>query len=240
MGDKYEMQECYRCGGSGVVRPFGTCFKCGGAGKVSVNLSFLKRLETKNRKMAEKSQIEHARRQENLRMFIEKNPDLAFFADLDSLKSFDQSLRDHICKVGDLTDNQMAAVRANMQRKADAEVAQKKKCEDSKYFGTLGERVEASLVYKRSVRIEITDRYSYNNSTTVKFGHMFETEDGLSLVWWTTTELCMSEGKTVSAKFTIKKHDDYKGVKQTHVSRLKLVEQEETSASPSASASNDY
>lgn len=100
-------------------------------------------------------------------------------------------------------------------------VAAKEKIEDrmrvfdapslSEWVGTEGERlrnIEVKYISQRS----FDTRFGWTNLHTFKRG-----ED--ILIWFTQKDLDFEEGQTVLLTGTVKKHDEYKGAKNTQLSR---------------------
>lgn len=86
----------------------------------------------------------------------------------------------------------------------------------SQYLGAEKERLEMVLTLQLA-------RYSdgmYGTTTFCKF----HDERGNVIVWWASGSIDMAQGTIIKAKATIKEHKEYEGVKQTYVSRLKVVE----------------
>lgn len=93
----------------------------------------------------------------------------------------------------------------------------------SKYQGTIGDKVNMKLTYKRSVSYETM----YGN----QFIHLFEDNEGNVYKWntnkslgkWTDNDyIFVSEGQEVNIKGTIKGHEEYNSVKQTELTRCKV------------------
>lgn len=89
---------------------------------------------------------------------------------------------------------------------------------ESNYVGTVGERVVLTLTLKKVIVVE--------NDFGVTHIHLFNDEAGNDFKWfgskhlrleWNTPEI--AEGETVAVKATIKNHEEYKGRKQTSLSR---------------------
>lgn len=246
MADKYKIESCGRCSGSGVYHfsaGSGNCFRCNGTGKVRVNISAIKRKES-----AERNRMN--RGQNNRVQFAAEHPDLAILNDYGAISALNNpfliEMRSKIFNYGTLTDRQLDVVRETIQRQMERnqakEAAKAAQIERSKHIGQIGERTTAALTYKCSIsrpwRIHalcndrrqvlqledglITDKPVDRIPIIFKFGHFFETADGSVVVWWTTsTDLsALEKGTVINAKFTVKKHDVYKDVNQTQVSRL--------------------
>lgn len=57
-----------------------------------------------------------------------------------------------------------------------------------------------------------------------RYMHQFRDEANHVIIWWATTGRICNEGETITIKGTVKKFDEYKGLKQTVLTRVKLVE----------------
>jgi hypothetical protein len=66
--------------------------------------------------------------------------------------------------------------------------------------------------------------YSAFNAFGEYTKHMikFEDENGNILVWFTTTNPQKEIGSTITVTGTVKRHSEYKGTKQTELTRCKL------------------
>lgn len=86
----------------------------------------------------------------------------------------------------------------------------------SEHFGTIGERAEFTLTLNRVTPID---------GMYPSYLHRFTDEAGNVATWFAseTVKLGMDEGKTYRVKATPKKHDAYKGTKQTILSRVAVV-----------------
>lgn len=102
---------------------------------------------------------------------------------------------------------------------ADAEEAERKaKAEKSSYFGNVGDKVDG---------LEVTFKNEFFYET--QFGGMciyiFEDADGHQFKWSTSTGFSTSLEReaVIRIKGTIKEHSEYNGIKQTVLTRCKLV-----------------
>lgn len=86
----------------------------------------------------------------------------------------------------------------------------------SEYVGEIGSREEFTLTVKKAIAI-----YGAYGTSTM---HIMEDEDGNVFVW-TTAAKDLEEGATYVLKGTIKDHKEYRGVKQTVLTRCKIVEE---------------
>jgi hypothetical protein len=87
----------------------------------------------------------------------------------------------------------------------------------SKHLGTVGERQEFGTVTLTRVVDSESEQWG------VSHGHFFTDVEGNILVWWTSSKR-LDVGTTYTLRGTVKKHDDYKGTKQTVLSRCAVKE----------------
>lgn len=86
-----------------------------------------------------------------------------------------------------------------------------------KHLGTVGERIELKV---NVTRINGPFASEYGDSYLC----VMETEEDKDrVVWWTGENLSFEEGHPYSIKGTVKKHDEYDGSKQTHLTRVKEI-----------------
>ena len=100
---------------------------------------------------------------------------------------------------------------AERKARADAERAARA---TSEYVGTVKERSDYRLTVTRVIDCE--------SDYGVSHGHFFTDERGNVFVWWTGSKR-LETGLTYDVKGTVKKHDEYKGVKQTTLTRCKVA-----------------
>jgi hypothetical protein len=90
----------------------------------------------------------------------------------------------------------------------------------SNHVGTVGERLILTLT--------ITRIFTHEGEFGCTFIHGFRDEAGNDLVWFGSSQLTEADGKrhevgdTVTVKGTVKGHNEYKGRKQTQLSRVAL------------------
>lgn len=87
---------------------------------------------------------------------------------------------------------------------------------NSDYIGNIGERVVLNGMMKLLASFDTLYGYTYL--------YQIETEQGIAK--WFASNKCLSlpeEGKQVTLKGTVKEHKEYKGVKETIVTRCKLI-----------------
>lgn len=88
----------------------------------------------------------------------------------------------------------------------------------SEYVGNIGDKITATVmlvgIYKYKTH------FTYYGETN--YIYKFVDENGNTLVWKTAAWQDVEEGKTYSIKGTIKEHSEYKGDKQTTLTRCKV------------------
>lgn len=90
---------------------------------------------------------------------------------------------------------------------------------DSEYVGEVGKKVELNAEYVKCYMFET--HYTYSGE--LNFIYKFVT-NGNTLTWKTGKNLDLEEGATYSIKGTIKEHKEYKGDKQTVLTRCKITQ----------------
>lgn len=89
---------------------------------------------------------------------------------------------------------------------------------DSEYVGEIGDKIEMKLTFKSEHHFET--HYSYYGE--LNFIYKFADQDGNTLVWKTAKCLDLEEGREYIVKGKIKEHNEYKGDKQTVLTRCKI------------------
>ena len=97
------------------------------------------------------------------------------------------------------------------------EVARKLRSETSEHFGEVKKREVWELTPVRWNEIE------GQWGTTYIVG--FVSKDGNEAVWFASQNPDLEMGHTYRIKATVKKHDEYQGVKQTHLTRCAVLEE---------------
>ena len=113
------------------------------------------------------------------------------------------------------------------QKITEAEEQLAKNDPTSEWFGEVGKRYDLELIYTGSHCWESS--FGYRES--IQYLHKFKDGDGNIYTWKTGSSLGhydngyrpVQEGETVTLKATIKEHGEYKGTKQTVLTRCKLV-----------------
>lgn len=84
----------------------------------------------------------------------------------------------------------------------------------SEYIGVVGEKIEAE--------VEVSSISGY--SSRFGDGHVYVfNSNGNKLVWFTTSIPNIDSDMKFTITATVKKHDEYKGIKQTTVTRVKVI-----------------
>lgn len=108
-----------------------------------------------------------------------------------------------------------ASILAAYQKAADRENERQRDARPaSRYVGTKGQRYRFENLTVRAMR-------SFEGDYGVRTMVRFEDASGNVLVWWATGEPeWLETGDSVTVAGTVKKHDDYKGTKQTLLNRV--------------------
>lgn len=91
----------------------------------------------------------------------------------------------------------------------------------SEYIGQEGDRITLTVTYIHSASFERELRF--NKFDTV-YIHSFKDEDGNNIIWKTTNNIYQDEDTKMVITGTIKGYKEYKGIKQTILTRCKLQE----------------
>lgn len=86
----------------------------------------------------------------------------------------------------------------------------------SEYVGEIGERLRNITAVYKSTR-GFMGNYGWTNI------HTFQSGDDI-LVWFTATDCSFEKGTIVDLTGTVKKHEEFRGVKTTQLSRCKIKE----------------
>ena len=89
--------------------------------------------------------------------------------------------------------------------------------EKSSYFGTVGEKLT-------DLEVTFKNIFWYDTQFGTVFIYIFEDADGHQFKWNTSTGIStLEKGDVIKIKGTIKEHSEYNGIKQTVLTRCKLV-----------------
>jgi hypothetical protein len=93
--------------------------------------------------------------------------------------------------------------------------------ETSKHVGNVGDKVEVEVTHTHTGSFE--SGFGHNGYYTVTtYVHTFKDADGNVFVW-KTSSVSGFENETFRIKGTVKAHDEYRGVKQTVLTRCKVA-----------------
>ena len=95
-----------------------------------------------------------------------------------------------------------------------AKVEQEKATTLNEYFGQTGDRTELTLTVKT---IKENWRNGGYNDEGVTYIHKLVDAEGRRFTWFGSYSL--DEGKTYTGKWTIKRHNEWNGIKETHINR---------------------
>lgn len=217
-GTKYFQEKCtcYKCNGSGIYEwgavidgrcsYSGVCYSCGGSGVVIVNTKEYTaeheaKLQAQREKRAAKRAAEDARHEAE----------------------------------------RQAAIDEWKRAQAEKEAAQAAERAKSAYVGEIGQKVDMVVTLAFETSFEVNSFRGYGTAEMTIYG--FKDEAGNIFVWKTGGCLCLEhriyaengidficdneyahKGDKIRIKASIKGHDEYKGTKQTALTRVKLVE----------------
>ena len=102
----------------------------------------------------------------------------------------------------------------------DAENQLKANTSTSEHIGNIGDKVEIPVVYIHTASWE-TGYGGYWNSSITNL-HTFKDENGNIIIWKTDKFIEADYGTKMTIKGTVKDHSEYKGIKQTALTRCKL------------------
>lgn len=245
-GTKYWHEvKCPRCGGSGVIdwsRIYdGVCFKCGGSGIFEHDWKEYtpEYLEKRNAKMMAKRRAKAS--ETNGKLFslygmsedgktwvvigdtfsikdqlkeagAKFNPLFGWHFDHPAENTFEVSI-DQIALQNDLGEWQLDNAVEVIEKLRD-QYAPKS---GSEYVGQIGDKLEA--------RVRFVTSYSYETHITYRgethYIYKFDL-DGNTIIWNTTAWQDVDEGSEYLIKGTIKDHSEYKGDKQTVLTRCRI------------------
>ena len=110
-------------------------------------------------------------------------------------------------KVANLVASLIPVYQMNIRRNEE-----KKVVVPSNHIGTVGQRIEMT--------VKVIGIYTTDGRFGTTYIHHFVEGEGNRVVWFGSKSL--EEGQTYTGKATIKKHTEYKGVKQTIINRPKF------------------
>jgi hypothetical protein len=223
---------CYRCGGTGYVHPLGTCFRCGGA---QVDPSHKDFGYPQTWTDAEIEQWDRDRRAKNEKARLAREARLAAKKAAKFAENLAKcpELAEIVGHDGILGDIKEKAEKYDLSP-AQFELVAKLVAQDKAYAIAKAAQVEADahLIYLGTVGEKMTV------TGTVKVAKAIDTEYGLSRLLivadadgnlvkaFTTAKFVwdVEVGDELTLTVTVKAHEVYEGVKQTVITRPKLIE----------------
>lgn len=223
---------CCRCGGTGLYSPYhGRCYRCGGCGVDPTNYDtvysgtptaeFEVYVEKCNEALATRRANKKAKETAKANAWEAEMKAVPVLKEAlecrASLSSITNDILGSVIRYRSFSDKQLAAIEKGVkyakERTAKAE-AVKAKNADSDYQGSVGERI--------TVTVKVEKIMSFDSQWGTS--DMFLMRDAGSNVykWMTSSCVDMGEGSEVTLTGTVKKHDDYRGTKQTVLTRCKV------------------
>lgn len=131
--------------------------------------------------------------------------------DAETLSDFEHNLLT-VCKC-EAVEKRNLGILAFVPEYYARSIADAKQAATEAYFGEVGKRVRGvALTYVKSTGWESQFGYSYM--------HSFVGPKGERMLWKSSNNVDCTAGAVLSTTFTVKAHEDYKGHKQTKISRL--------------------
>ena len=157
----------------------------------------------------ENRNVEHEEVKKAIEWILNKSDDEINSSYMHNLKLITSQKYISLKEVGYLSSLIMAYRREVLAEEKRAE--EKKNKPESQYIGIIGEKMVVDVEFKNKFSFETM----YGNSTV----YIFEDENGNCIKWFTSTGFSTKD--KIRIKFTVKSHEEYNGVKQTNVTRLK-------------------
>jgi hypothetical protein len=110
----------------------------------------------------------------------------------------------------------ISAIKKQKERESEQKIAAQ-----SQWVGNVGDKIENHKILVEDIR-DVTNYYGYNPSSSRLI--TMKDDQGNTLKWFSSGNAIIDKGKSYQMKGTIKKHDEYKGSKQTLLTRVKLLE----------------
>lgn len=223
---------CYRCGGTGYVHPWGTCFRCGGAQVDPSHKDFgypqtwtdaeIEEWDRNRRMKNEKARIVRELRREAkyAAKFAENVAKCPELAEIDGWGGILGDIKDKARKY-DLSPAQIALVAklvAEDKAYAIAKAAQVEADAHLVHVGTVGEKITITGTVKVAKAIDTQFGLSRLLIVADADGNLIKAFTTAQFVW------DVEVGDELTLTVTVKAHEVYEGVKQTVITRPKLVE----------------
>lgn len=237
---------CSRCGGSGIwsYGPYGgTCFKCNGSGKEYTEARWYtdeERQKMDERNEAHAEQVRQKREAEILRKQgaeyngFQNGYVIAIYGDTYSVKEelkeagarfthalgwyfqeeelVPEKFQAQSVKITWEMVSREGCIMSDFEIKEIVSNAIPKQESTSEYQGKIGERL-------RGLELEVIRFWDCGGY----YIHTMEDANG-NIFTWMTSSRTLEQGSWVHMDATVKKHEEYKGVKQTHLSRPAIKE----------------
>jgi hypothetical protein len=157
--------------------------------------------------------IEYAAKAREWAKTIDPNTDNTYLGNLSILAGSDT--------VSVRTIGFTASIISAYKKSIEMDVKVQKARAETNHVGTVGDKVTMDL------RVVVTRSFEGQYGTS----HMnrFADDAGNTIIWWTGTQ-AFKEGTTVRITGTIKKHSEYRGYKQTELTRCKELPNDEQAA----------
>ena len=121
--------------------------------------------------------------------------------------------------LGEYNTNFWWNFKADVDTLVDAKRAELAPKTESEYIGKVGEKIEVEAVFEKKFTYETNYTYYGETNYILKFK-----ANGNTVVWKTSSWQDLEEGKTYKVKGTVKEHSEYRGDKQTVLTRCKITE----------------
>lgn len=146
-------------------------------------------------------------------------------AQKDDLSNYEYNLV-AVCEQDDIAPKN-AGIAASLivayKRHMEEEIKRKQQSEQSEWQGVIGEKIERTVtVIKRS---------EYGSKYGVVGIHNMQDDEGNRYTWFASSSNWLEQGKKYRILGTVKKHDDFKGLKVTVLTRVKVIEELENGTS---------
>jgi hypothetical protein len=228
----WQFSPCTRCGGAGGFKgwPGFTCFRCGGQNSQTFEQHFerlytaeqLAKLnaadEKRNAKKAAKAEAAEAARLAKSAAFVAEHA--ALVARCESFKETDTFIADVLSKAvfkGSASPAQLAALDAACTRLEARKAAHESAAAASQHVGTIGERINVVVTVTGHASYERERYMSYGQTENVHIVTM--TDDAGNVFVSKSPSFNEPKGERFTLRATVKEHGEYKGVKQTVVTR---------------------
>lgn len=247
-GTKYMVDDtCPKCGGSGYISAYGhiysgVCFRCGGSGVYEhrwkeYTPEYAETLRLKRLAKAQKSAPERnakkwagiglaedgsawivankfAKSADMKPLGARWNPELGWFFKTEHDGTFFMSAED----LGHTYEDGTWAFKEDIYSIIDAKREELLPKTDGEFIGEVGKKLSVEAVFEKEFSFESC----FGWTTTTVYVLKFKVGNN-TVVWKTSTYNALEEGKTYTVSGTIKEHKEYRGDKQTVLTRCKVV-----------------